>query len=86
MAYVHPLCRRLSHQCYRTLAAVAGKASAAQVRVGVDAHSERTTMISFLRASNERRGATPGLTRTKPRLPRRYISDASTTTGLGCAG
>jgi hypothetical protein len=82
VAYVHPLCRRFLHHCYRTLAAVAGKASVEQVRVGADARSELATMISFLRASNEQRGATPGLTRTKPRLPRRYISDASTTTGL----
>jgi hypothetical protein len=39
-------------------------------------------MIEFLRASDELEGATPALTRAKPRLPRRYISDASTTTGL----
>ncbi len=39
-------------------------------------------MIGFLRASDELKGATPGLTRSKPRLPRRYISDASTTVGL----
>jgi hypothetical protein len=39
-------------------------------------------MIEFLRASDELKGATPGLTRSKPRLPRRYISDASTTVGL----
>ncbi len=30
-------------------------------------------MIEFLRASDELVGATPALTRTKPRLPRRYI-------------
>ncbi len=39
-------------------------------------------MIEFLRASDELKGATPGLTRSKPRLPRRYISDASSTVGL----
>jgi hypothetical protein len=82
VAYVHPLCRRFLHHCYRTLAAVEGKASVEQVRVGAGAHSELATMIEFLRTSNELRGATPGLTRTQPRLPRRYISDASTTTGL----
>jgi hypothetical protein len=39
-------------------------------------------MIEFLRASDELKGATPALTRAKPRIPRRYISDASTATGL----
>jgi hypothetical protein len=82
VAYVHPLCRRFLHHCYRSLASVAGRASSWTVRVGRDARAELVAMIEFLRASDELVGATPALTRTKPRLPRRYISDASTTTGL----
>jgi hypothetical protein len=82
VAYVHPLCRRHLHHCYRSLAAVAGRAASRAVRVSADARAELAEMIGFLRASNELEGATPGLTRAKPRLPRRYISDASTAVGL----
>ncbi len=82
VAYVHPLCRRFLHHYYRTLASVAGRAPSRAVRIGDDARAELGAMIKFLRACDELKGATPALTRAKPRIPRRYISDASTATGL----
>jgi hypothetical protein len=59
----------LLHHCYRSLAGVAGRASLWTVRVGRDARAELVATIEFLRASDELVGATPALTRTKPRLP-----------------
>jgi hypothetical protein len=61
--YVHLLCRRFLHHCYRSLATVAGRASSWLVRVGRDARAELGAMIEFLRASDELVGATPALTR-----------------------
>jgi hypothetical protein len=82
VAYVHPLCRRDLDHCYRTLAGVAGRAATWTVRISADARAELEAMIGFLRASDELKGETPALTLIKPRLPRRYISDASTAGGL----
>jgi hypothetical protein len=81
VAYVHPLCRRYLDHCYRTLAWVAGRAATWKLRISAETRAELAAMIELLRASDELKGATPGRTRSKPRLPRRYISDASTTVG-----
>ena len=50
VAYVHPLCRRYLHHCYRTLAGVTGRAATWTVRIVANARAELEAMVEILRA------------------------------------